>query len=145
MRLPRNAKIFRGQLDVAPFAAVFFLLVIFLALSSKFVFHPGVRINLPDIGQPAPGTANRTVVVAIDAEGQLYFDGQDIAEADLLERLKQTTERARQPLTLVLQADRQSRLEVGLRVAEKARPLGFLEIVFGTLPRHVELRETPAP
>ena len=30
MKFPRNARIFRGQLDAAPFAAVFFLLVIFL-------------------------------------------------------------------------------------------------------------------
>jgi hypothetical protein len=34
MKFPRNARIFRGQLDAAPFAAVLFLLVIFLMLGS---------------------------------------------------------------------------------------------------------------
>ena len=32
MKLPRNAKIFSGQLDAAPFAAIFFLLVLFVLL-----------------------------------------------------------------------------------------------------------------
>jgi len=34
MKFPRNARIFRGQLDAAPFAIVFFLLVLFLMLAS---------------------------------------------------------------------------------------------------------------
>ena len=46
MKFPRNARIFRGQLDAAPFAIVFFLLVIFLMLSS-LVYTPGVHIELP--------------------------------------------------------------------------------------------------
>ena len=34
MKFPRNARIFRGHLEIAPFASVFFLLVIFVSLSS---------------------------------------------------------------------------------------------------------------
>ncbi len=47
MRLPRNAKIFRGQLDAAPFAGVTFLLLLYLVFQSKLVFMPGVRIEMP--------------------------------------------------------------------------------------------------
>ena len=46
MKFPRNARIFRGQLDAAPFAALFFLLVIFLMVSS-LIYTPGVRLELP--------------------------------------------------------------------------------------------------
>ena len=46
MKFPRNARIFRGQLDAAPFASVFFLLVIFVMLGT-LVHTPGVRIDLP--------------------------------------------------------------------------------------------------
>jgi len=35
MKFPRNARIFRGQLDAAPFAAVFFLLVLLLMLGTR--------------------------------------------------------------------------------------------------------------
>lgn len=71
MKFPRNAKIFRGQLDAAPFAGVLFLLVIFLALNSLLVFVPGVQIKLP-VGDSLPGAANPTLVVAADRNGQLY-------------------------------------------------------------------------
>ena len=63
MRLPRNHKIFRGQLDVAPFAAVFFLLVIFLVFHSGLVLTPGVSLNLPK-ADGLPGLTNQAVVVA---------------------------------------------------------------------------------
>ena len=47
MRFPRTHKAFRGQLDVAAFAGVFFLLALFLAFSGSLIFTPGV----PEIGR----------------------------------------------------------------------------------------------
>ena len=35
MKFPRNARLLRSPFDVAPFVAVFFLLIIFLMLESK--------------------------------------------------------------------------------------------------------------
>jgi biopolymer transport protein ExbD len=72
MKFPRNARIFRGQLDAAPFATVFFLLVIFLMLGS-LVYTPGVRLNLPT-GENLPGTDRPSVAVAMDANGRLYYE-----------------------------------------------------------------------
>ena len=46
MKFPRNAYIFRGHLDAAPFASVFLLLVIFL-MAGSLVYTPGVRLQLP--------------------------------------------------------------------------------------------------
>ena len=46
MKFPRNARIFRGQLDAAPYAIVFSCLLLFLLLSS-LVYTPGVSIRLP--------------------------------------------------------------------------------------------------
>ena len=45
MKFPRSARIFRGHLDVAPFASVFFLLVIF-ALLGALIYTPGVHVPL---------------------------------------------------------------------------------------------------
>ena len=82
MKFPRNAKIFRGQLDAAPFAGVFFLLVIFLALSSNIIYTPGIRVNLPQ-GGDLPGTDKPTIAVAVDANGQYYLNKKPIRNADL--------------------------------------------------------------
>ena len=48
MKFPRNARILRGQLDFAPFASVFFLVIIFVSLGS-LVYTPGVRVEVPRI------------------------------------------------------------------------------------------------
>ncbi|MFO1499545.1 MAG: hypothetical protein U1G07_14330 [Verrucomicrobiota bacterium] len=48
MRLPRNLKIFRGQLDVAPFAGVTFLLPLYRP-AIQLVFTPGIVLDLPRV------------------------------------------------------------------------------------------------
>ena len=108
MKLPRNAKIFRGQLDAAPFACVVFLLLIFLILQSKLVFTPGILmdLNLPEVPVDLPGTANPTVVVAIDRAGQLYCDSQSTTLTKLRAQLKAVVEQAKTPVTLEVQADK---------------------------------------
>ena len=95
MRFPRANKIFRGQLDAAPFAGVFFLLVIFLLLSSSLVFTPGLPISLPDAAN-LPGTANPTLVVALDATGQIYFENQLTPENQLKVKLRLAAESSRE-------------------------------------------------
>jgi biopolymer transport protein ExbD len=135
MRFPRNAKIFRGQLDAAPFAAVLFLLVIFLLLNSSLVTIPGIRIELPraaDLG----GTANPTVVVAVDAHGQLYYDNQPVSEGSLRKRLRTATRSSPQPLTLIVEADRSVSVEQAVvQLGELAREAGIQHLVLATRPK----------
>src|SRR5438309_5494239 len=104
MKFPRNARIFRGQLDVAPFAAVFFLLVIFMMISS-LVYTPGVRLELP-VAENSGGTDRPTVAVAIDKNGRLYFENKAIEAAELSERLREAVSHSTVPLTLVVRADK---------------------------------------
>ena len=120
MRFPHNTKIFRGQLEAAPFIGVFFLLVIFLLLQSSLVFTPGLPIQLPEAGN-LPGTERATVAVAVDATGNYYFQNQLCDEDRLKERLRAAVESSREPLTLVIQAHREARVEVTIRLATLAR------------------------
>ena len=70
MRFPRNKQIFRGQLDVAAFAGMLFILLVFILLRSQLVFTPGVPIRLP-VEDELPGVIGpRLVVVSLDATGQ---------------------------------------------------------------------------
>src|SRR6185295_1366505 len=87
MRLPRNHKIFRGQLDVAPFAAVFFLLVIFLVFHSGLVLTPGVSLKLPT-ASGLPGLTNQAVVVAVAANGTCFYENQMTSENELKTKLR---------------------------------------------------------
>jgi biopolymer transport protein ExbD len=133
MRFPRTNKIFRGQLEAAPFAGVFFLLVIFLLLSSSLVFIPGVPIRLPEAVN-LPGTANPTLVVALDAAGQIYFENQITPENQLKVKLRVAAETSREPLTLVVQADKLVPYETLQRLLLLAGDAGIKEMLMATRP-----------
>jgi biopolymer transport protein ExbD len=135
MKFPRNARIFRGQLDAAPFAAVFFLLVIFMMLGS-LVYTPGARLELQlPRAEGLPGTDKPTVSVAVDADGRLYYENQWIEENDLRGRLREAARKSPEPLTLVIQADKSVSYETCLRIALLARDAGISEALLATLPR----------
>jgi biopolymer transport protein ExbD len=142
MRFPRNARILRSQLDAAPFAAVFFLLVIFMMLGS-LVYTPGARLELQlPQANGLPGTDKPTVSVAIDADGRLYYENQWIEESDLQRRLKAVVSKSAEPLTLIVEADKEVSYEKCLRLALLAREAGIAEALLATLPRP---NATPPP
>jgi biopolymer transport protein ExbD len=135
MKFPRNARILRGHLDAAPFAAVFFLLVIFMMLGS-LVYTPGARLELQlPQANGLPGTDKRPVWVAIDADGRLYYENQGIEENDLRRRLQAVVKKSVEPMTLVVYADKAVSYEKCLRLAVLAREAGISEALLATLPR----------
>ena len=133
MRFPRTAKIFHGQIDAAPVAGVFFLLVIFVLLHSSLVFPPGVRVRLPE-ADDLPGTMAASVMVAIDFREQLYFDHQIITASKLKERLQAAVRESAEPLTLIVLADGKVSLDATTRIISLARAVGIREALIATRP-----------
>lgn len=144
MRFPRNRQIFRGQLDVAAFASVLFLLLIFILLRSQLVFTPGVPIRLIE-ADDMPGVIGRSVVVAVDSSGQYYFDNQLIHERLLQQQLKFKVEESREPLTLIIQGDKSVNLEQLVRVGELGYKAGVREAFIASRPALASKRAAPAP
>jgi biopolymer transport protein ExbD len=133
MKFPRNARLLRSTLDVAPFAVVFFLLIIFLALGA-FLPTPGLSLRLPAASN-LPGTDKPTVTVAIDAEGRFFFANQIVSEKELKSRLTAAVKDARQPLTLVVQADKSVTYGQLVHLTLLARDVGLRDVLLATLPR----------
>jgi biopolymer transport protein ExbD len=134
MRFPRNARIFRGHLDAAPIASVFFLLALFILLNSSLVFPPGIRIELPKAGFEWASTPDPFLVVALDAGGQLYFEQQVVTEDKLRTRLINAVKKNQGPVALVVQADKAVTLESWLRLSQLAREAGIHETLMATRP-----------
>lgn len=137
MRFPRHAKIFRGQLDAAPFAGVFFLVLIFITFNSQLVFTPGVRVELPQ-ADGLPGTANPTVSVVVDGSGQFYYENQAIAVDELRKRLRAATDKAKSrgaQITLVVLADTLTPNTFLFQLGELAREAGIKELLQATRSR----------
>jgi len=135
MKFRRRARLPRTPFDVTAYAAVFFLMVLMLLLSTRS-YTPGVKLKLP-VADDLPGTDQPTVTVAMDESGRYYFDSQLIEEAALRAQLSNAAAQSTEPLTLVIQADKAVRLESLLRLTLLAREAGIRDALQATLPRAV--------
>ncbi len=135
MKFPRNARIFRGHLDFAPFASVFFLLLLF-ALLGMLIYTPGVAVDIQlPRADDLTGTDRPTLAVAVDAAGRFYYENQPI-EADALKAsLQLAAKKSPEPVTLLVQADKQVAYDYLLRLSLLARDAGITNALFATLPR----------
>lgn len=135
MKFPRSARIFRGHLDVAPFASVFFLLVVF-ALLGALIYTPGIPVELQlPRADDLPGTDRPMIAVAVDAAGRFYFENQPIEESALKTSLERAAKNSPEPLTLLVQADKRVTYDDFLRLAVLARGAGITNAHWATLPR----------
>ncbi|MCO5051278.1 MAG: biopolymer transporter ExbD [Verrucomicrobiae bacterium] len=133
MKFPRRRRLLRNPFDATAYAAVFFLLVIFVSLSSR-LYTPGVKIHLP-AGADLPGTDKPTVTVAMDAAGRYYFQNQLIDTAALKNSLQQATQQASEPLTLVILTDEAVRYKNLQELQMLARTAGINDSLIATTPQ----------
>jgi biopolymer transport protein ExbD len=139
MKFPRNTRLLRNPLDVAPFATVFFLLVIFLLLGALLP-TPGIPLQLP-VATDLPGTDQPGVAVAVDAGGRYYFANQIVGEAQLKSSLAAAVKDSRAPLTLIIHADKSVTYDQLVRLTLAAHAAGIQNVLLATLPRVVATPE----
>ena len=143
MKFPRNTRLLRSPFDVAPFAAVLFLLVIFLMLGALLPVQ-GLHVELqPPTASDLPGTDKPSVAVAIDSSGRFYFANKIIAENELSDDLAAAEKNSREPLTLVIHADKSVTYEQLVRLTMVAREAGIRDVLLTTLPRVISTPDQP--
>ncbi|MDB6058038.1 MAG: hypothetical protein JWO95_1882 [Verrucomicrobiales bacterium] len=136
MKFQRQAKIFRGQLDVAPFAAIFFLMLCFFMMGS-LLYTPGITMQVtPPVADGFAGTDNPTITMAITASGQFLFDNQIVEETDLKSALQKKVAAAPnlKGLTLVVIPDKSVSYEVLTKVRSLAGDAGISEVLEAVRP-----------
>ena len=132
MKFPRNAKIIRSHFDVAPFAAVFFVLLIFLMLAGLLP-TAGIPLRPPE-ARDLPGTDQATIAMAVDANGNLYYQNQIVTERVLANNLMVATNTIHAPITLVIHADKTVSYETLAHLSLLARECGITNALLATLP-----------
>ena len=143
MKFPRNIRLQRSPFDIAPFAAVFFILVI-LVMLSVLIPTPGLQLqlNLP-VADNLPGSAQPCVSVAVGADGRYYFENQIVTEAQLRSGLASAATNSHELLTLIIQADKTVTYDQIVRLALLARDAGIQNALLATLPRLLSASAQP--
>ena len=103
---------------------------------------PGIPLQLP-VANDLPGTDKPSVAMAVDAGGRFYFANQLVNEAQLESSLAAAAKKSREPLTLVIHADKTVTYEQLVRLTLLARDAGIQNALLATLPRIVNTPDLP--
>src|SRR5258708_6053282 len=103
MKFRRHVEIVKGRPDLTALVNVVLLLVFFFLLSSAFVQHPGIKIDLPQ--SKLIGTLPyKNQVVMITATNEVYFHDNKMTLEQLRHMLAKEAERSTDQ-QVVIQSD----------------------------------------
>ncbi len=123
MKLTRNLKFNPALVNVVPLVNVLFLVVIFFALSSRFVLQPGLAVSLPSSPFALAPQKNAQIISITSAPvAAIYHRGQKISAAELGSRLQKggTQERS-----LIIKADRNTPFDLVVQIMNQGLEQGF--------------------
>ena len=98
-----------------------------------FLPTSGLSLN-PPVANGLAGTDKPTVAVAIDATGRLFFSNQIVNEGELKSHLRDAAKELREPLTLVIHADKTVTEDQLIHLALLAYHAGITNALLATLP-----------
>jgi biopolymer transport protein ExbD len=104
MKLTRSVHLNPFLIFIIPLVDLIFLLLLLFLVSSTFLLHPGISVNLP-FSKFTLGPQKNPLVVSISAGPYptLYYRDQQIQLGELARRLEQERQAER---SIVIQADR---------------------------------------
>jgi len=110
---------------------VVFLLVIFFMVSTTFItLESGLPVDLPE-AQTSVAEPSTLPTVTVTKDGQIYFGGVVVAEAQLAAAVRQELETTGQT-TVVLRADREVAHGVAVRIMDLLKQAGAQRIAIAT-------------
>ena len=131
-----------AEINIVPLVDVILVLLVIFIVTAPLITQ-AVKVKLPEANSQPVQTPSKPVVVAISADGQLYWEGQPLDLAELEERARVL---ATQPAAeLHLEADRAVRYEAVAQVLAAATRAGVLQIGFVTDPSPARPPAAPAP
>lgn len=119
-----------AEINTTPLVDVMLVLLVIFIITAP-LFHQAVPIDLPQVSATKLEDKPVVIQLAIDADGNIFWDGAAIARADLDARFAEAA--ARQP-ELHLRADRGVRYEKVADVMAAAQRASIVKIAFLTDP-----------
>lgn len=118
-------------LDLTPMVDVVFLLVIFFMVSTTFItLESGLPVDLPE-AQTSVAEPSSLPTVTVTKDGDIFFGGARVAEAQLAAIVRQELETTGQT-TVVLRADRDVPHGVAVRIMDLLKQAGAQRIAIAT-------------
>ena len=128
MKFKRRVKIEKEMIEMTPMINIFFLLFIFFAFTSSFIFQPGIKVSLPKaVTSEVMQLDNVTITVTKD--DLIYLEDKQITQDELASRLKML---AKEKMGLLIRADSRAPLGRIVEIWDTCRREGVSQINIAT-------------
>ncbi len=128
---PRRKRI--AALNPVSLTDIVFLLLIFFLLSSSFVMQPGIKVHLPRAA-PADATLEDRITVTVLGASKVYLDTDLVGMGELPSRVRRLLEDKDPTTVVVVRAERETQLELLVRVMDMCRRGGATRFLIATQP-----------
>lgn len=129
MKLTRTLKIPAWLFGLIPLVNVLFLVVVFFALSSRFVLQPGFAVTLPPSSFTlAPRDGAQIISITSAPLPAIYHRDQVVTLAELGQHLGASRTKDR---SVIIKADRDAPYAFVVQVTDEVLRLGF-SVIFAT-------------
>ena len=128
MKFKRRLKTERGLIEITPLINVFFLLFIFFAFTSSFIFQPGIKVDLPK-AVTSEVVQQESVVIIITKDDKIYLNDREISHDELLSNLRLM---AKDSVPLLIKADSHASLGRVVEIWDMCRKEGVSQANIAT-------------
>ncbi len=128
MKFKRRPKADRGGIELTPLINVFFLLFIFFAFTSSFIFQPGIRVNLPK-AITGEIVQQESAVIIVTKEDRVYLDDREISRDELISSLRLM---AKDNTPLLIKSDSRASLGKVVEIWDLCRKEGVSQVNIAT-------------
>jgi len=107
-------------------------LLIFFLLSSSFVVHPGIKVQLPkaEVGETE---TKRDIIITLTDQGAIYLNSEQVSTETLGGKLFVTMQ-GRSDFTIIINADKAVNLQSAVQVMDIAKGVGASRFMIATQP-----------
>lgn len=115
-----------SKIDITPMLDVVFILLIFFIVTATFIKESGIDVNRPDAAT-AEVQEKANILIAISANDEIWINRRKVDVRQVrpnIERLKAENPQG----TVVIQADKDSRNEMLVKVMDASRAAGVYNI-----------------
>ncbi len=122
-----------AELNLTPMLDVVFIMLIFFIVTATFIRQAGAEVIRPE-ADTAEEKRTVSLLVAVTTEGEIWIDNKRVDVNSLqpvIERLHAENPRG----SMIVQADRGSRVEVLMQVLDAARAAGMNDVAVSTRSR----------
>lgn len=126
MRLKTKRGQIQSNVDMTPMIDIVFQLILFFLVSTTFAVLPGIKLNLPT-SHTAEGTSVLGITIAIDENGKMFFNDEQIEYDELASCLANydTAKVPKEEFPVSLEADAEVKNGMIVQIFDVIRENGF--------------------